>query len=152
MYKAFRQRWYQSNCGRSFFFVCVYVCACALMRERLFKAAHLLSVMNPKGLTTVHTTEETHTRADKITCTQHLQQLFILWQFCEIFHCHAYMTSVSCFLMWIPRLWNGWNLMYTFAVLHLSGSCSHDIILFVNSDMLQAYSSVHLTCITPNWK
>lgn len=48
------------------FFACAYVCACALMRTRLFKAAHLLSVMNPKGLTTVHTTEEpTHAHTDK---------------------------------------------------------------------------------------
>lgn len=46
-----------------FSFVCVYVCMRFNERERLFKAAHLLSVMNPKRLTTVHTTEETHTRA-----------------------------------------------------------------------------------------
>lgn len=78
------------------FFVCVYMCACALMRERLFKAAHLLSVMNPKGLTTVHTTEETHAHTQikspaPSTCSSYLFSASFV-KYCVVTH----MTSVSC--------------------------------------------------------
>lgn len=124
------------------------------MRKRLFKAAHLLSVMNPKGLTTVHTTEATHTHMQikspaPSTCSSYLFfASFVKYYFVtHIWH------QFSCLLMWIPGLWNGWNLMYSFSVLHCSGPCSCDIIIkimLMNLNRLQGYSCVHLTCITPN--